>query len=195
MKHLDFILYRTDTPKNNETTITRLPLMNQFLRIIENCTNEELELTDLYVPSIHLTSSSHPKAIFDKKNIKLISVLLSLHCEKKANKEIDYTKSYFTLRRKQEPGEDQHKGLVYHTFSDKVSTTSISYDVVTFYISFILVIGNVIRGVISGEAERIVLTEMPEPGVLINLCEGIKICRYRMEFERYKIILLTKLIS
>jgi cell division protein FtsX len=36
-------------------------------------------------------------------------------------------------------------------------------DVITFYATFIIVIGNAVRGIISGEAEKIVLTEMPEP--------------------------------
>lgn len=74
--------------------------------------------------------------------------------------------------------------IVFHTFSDKISETSGNYDVLTYYISFILVIGRVIRGFISGEAEKIIMTEMPEPQQLINLCEGIKISCYRRDFVR-----------
>lgn len=54
----------------------------------------------------------------------------------------------------------------------------------TFYISFIYIIGQVIRTFTSNEAERIIFTEMPETQGLINLCEGIKISRQKREFKR-----------
>ncbi len=82
------------------------------------------------------------------------------------------------------PPDKIEQGIVFHTFSDKVSSTNTNYDVLTFYISFILVVGRLVRGAISGEAERIVFTEMPEPRKILNLCEGVKIHRYRCEFER-----------
>ena len=82
------------------------------------------------------------------------------------------------------PPDGVEQGIVFHTFSDKVSSTNTNYDVVTFYISFILVVGRLIRGAISGEAERIVFTEMPEPTNILILCEGIKIHRYRRDLER-----------
>ena len=55
---------------------------------------------------------------------------------------------------------------------------------VTFYISVIIVIGRLIRGAIYREAEKIVFTEMPEPRKILILCEGIKISRYKSDYER-----------
>jgi hypothetical protein len=101
------------------------------------------------------------------------------------DKPIDYTNTYYTLKKVNDPADPGSDHIVFHTFSDKVSPTSANYDILTFYISFILVIGRVIRGVISGEAEKIILTEMPEPQQLTHLCEGIKISRYRNDLERY----------
>ncbi len=137
-------------------------------------------LTEFYYPAVRLSSSSHPKLIRDD-DTKKIDVLLNLMCSESGGK-IDYTKSYFTL--KKSDTRDPYPGITFHAFSDKVSQTSATYDVMTFYLSFILVIGRLIRGAFSGEAEKIILSEMPEPGNLINLCEGIKISRYRLEFER-----------
>jgi hypothetical protein len=97
--------------------------------------------------------------------------------------QIDYTKSYFNLSIFNTPDKIE-RGIVFHTFSDKVSSTNTNYDVLTFYISFILVVGSLVRRAISGEAERLTFTEMPEPMKILNLCEGIKINRYRCEFER-----------
>jgi hypothetical protein len=75
-------------------------------------------------------------------------------------------------------------GIQFYTFNDLVSPTSQSYDVLTFYITFILIIGKFIRSIISGEAERVIYTEMPNPNKLLNLCEGIKISRYKKDLIR-----------
>lgn len=79
---------------------------------------------------------------------------------------------------------EKETGIRFYTFSDLVSQTSLSFDVMTFYVTFVLLIGNFLRGFISGEAERIVITEMPQPVKILNLCEGIKISRYRHDFVR-----------
>jgi hypothetical protein len=139
-------------------------------------------LKDFYIPSLRLSSSTHPKLINDKV-LKPITVSLNLKCNLTEQiPPVDYTKSYFTLRKYDQ--NDPSTGIVFHTFSDMVSKTSVSYNILTFYISFVIVVGRVIRGIIAGAAEKIILTEMPEPGPLINLCEGIKISRYRNDLER-----------
>jgi hypothetical protein len=181
------MLFRTDTEVNKEKSTKNEELIKNILNMIENCNQKPLTLKELYIPSIRLTSDIRPKVIKDPEGkIKSEDVEFNLYCNKSKNEKgeffVDYTKSYWTLNIKSDPN---RKGLFFHTFSDKVSTTSVSYDVVTFYISFILVIGQILRSVISGEAEKIVLTEMPEPANLINLCEGVKISRYRYDFERY----------
>ena len=55
-------------------------------------------------------------------------------------------------------------------------------DVITFYVSFILVLGQVIRGAFLGQAERIMYAEMVNPGKLFSVCEGIKISRIKKDF-------------
>ncbi len=107
---------------------------------------------------------------------------INFYCKKiqtEKIEEVDYSRSYFSL-----VDHDTQEGIEFHAFSDLVSPATGSYDVLTFYATFIIVIGNAIRGIISGEAEKIILTEMPEPTKLINLCEGIKISRYRQHLDR-----------
>jgi hypothetical protein len=99
------------------------------------------------------------------------------------SEEIDYSRSYFSLVDR-EAKDTQDEGIEFHVFSDLISPATGNYDVLTFYLTFVIVIGNAIRGIISGEAEKIILTEMPEPSKLINLCEGIKISRYRQHLDR-----------
>jgi hypothetical protein len=161
--------------------IDRSDIIKVLMDDIKYCNKTEIVLNDFYNPAMRLSSQAHPKVIWDNEVFKNLSVATNFICDYK-NGEIDYSKSYYTLRKYDD--RDSTPSLVFHTFSDKVSTTSTNYDVITFYVSFIIVIGRIIRGALSGEAEKIILTEMPEPKSLINLCEGIKISRYRYDFER-----------
>jgi hypothetical protein len=147
---------------------------------------KELFLEDFYDPALRLSSDPSPKVIWDNYYFQNITTSLNMICNKNDTGSIDYSNTYFTFKKHDpmDPMPAPSQGLTFHTFSDMVSSTSAGYDVLTFYITFILVIGNVIRNIISGEETKIILTEMPEPKGLINLCEGIKISRFRFEFER-----------
>ena len=73
-------------------------------------------------------------------------------------------------------------GIFFFAFSDKISSSTSGYSVITFYLTFILIIGNYIRNFFSGQAEKINLTEMPNPEEIINLCEGILASRHSFDF-------------
>ena len=45
-------------------------------------------------------------------------------------------------------------------------------------------IGGYVKQFLSGNPERIQLTEMPEPQPLINLCAGVKIARYSFDLKK-----------
>ena len=77
-----------------------------------------------------------------------------------------------------------NSNIEFHTLSDKVSSYVSEYSVLTFYVTVILLLGNYIRNFFTGQPEKIMLTEMPEPEKLINLCEGIKQSRYSFELEK-----------
>ena len=98
------------------------------------------------------------------------------------NSRISYLESYFTfsmINKKTNTTE----GIKFHVFSDEVSSQTFSSSALTFYVAFVLVIGNYVRNFFSGQPEKISLTEMPHNDVLLNLCEGIKISRYSFNFE------------
>jgi hypothetical protein len=155
-----------------------------MLATIKTCAANEVKLPNFYNPSLRLSSEAYPKVIQDSI-LKNQTASLQFNCTyNETTHEVDYSTSYYTLTTKKDSLSSGEEGIIFHTFSDKISPTSARYDVLTFYITFILVIGNFIRGFISGEETKIVLTEMPEPDSLINLCEGIRISRYRFDFER-----------
>ena len=68
------------------------------------------------------------------------------------------------------------------TFSDLYSQVTFGYDVLTFYVTFVIVAGRVIRAIFLGNAERIMYIQMVNPNRLFALCEGIKISRIRNDF-------------
>ena len=73
-------------------------------------------------------------------------------------------------------------GIEFLTFTDLFSAAIFGYDIFTFYISFILVSGQIIRAIFLGEAERVIYTEMVNQKKLFSVCEGIKISRMRKNY-------------
>ena len=79
-------------------------------------------------------------------------------------------------------GKDNNCEFEFITFSNFYSSLTFGMNVITFYVSFILVIGRVISGAFLGQAERIMYAEMVNPGKLFSVCEGIKISRIKKDF-------------
>jgi len=124
------------------------------------------------------------------KEIPFLDVDLKLNCpglylaDNNLNTSIDYSRSYFSFAVSPDQSLSIGNGIYFVTFSDMISETTSSYDVLGFYISSIFVIGKVIRSFISGEETRIILSEMPQPENIMTLCEGVKISRYRRDFRK-----------
>ena len=96
-----------------------------------------------------------------------------------------YLESYFTVQKKMKiDGKNTTEGIKFHVFSDQVSTTTSGQNILTFYLSFVLLLGNYIRNFFAGQPEKIMLTEMPHSEEIINLCEGIHVSRNSFDFEQ-----------
>ena len=74
---------------------------------------------------------------------------------------------------------EEKQGIKFITFSDLYSKVTFGYDVLTFYVTFVIVAGQVIRAIFLGTAERIMYLQMVNPNRLISLYEGIKISRIK----------------
>ena len=142
----------------------------------------KMKITDFYFPSVRLSSDPHPKAIKDSL-LNTLDITLLFTCQAKEGV-IDRSNSYFQLVKEDEIEKIEPSGIEFHTFSDKVSSYTAGYDILTFYVTFVLLAGNYVRNFFAGQPEKIMLTEMPEPDKLINLCEGIKTSRYSFELEK-----------
>ena len=76
------------------------------------------------------------------------------------------------------------KGIQYHVFNDKVSSSTSGYSILGFYSAFILVIGTYVSSFFNYNPEKIIIGEMPHPEKLLNLCECVKISRYTYDFKK-----------
>lgn len=145
-------------------------------------------------------------SIKDPMFFKNVTLKFNFICDLDENNKPDYLKSYYNLMAEVSNPNSTYKnstkgaidtddiekdtnletgGIYFHTFSNLILSSYGSYNLLTFYSTFILIIGNYIRNFFVSGSERIILTDMPEPQSLITLCEGIKISRYRFDFERY----------
>jgi len=187
----------------NVSSYACLLMKNSVQNIQESltrCTKRNISLPNFYSPTIQMSTAPQPSVLIGNPPDPYLSTLMNgtfgFHCENFTNADgsskPDYSDAYWFLRVMTPNNTDQpynrqipyETGLRFYTFSNLASTISSGYDVLTFYVSFVLLLGNLIRGFISGEAEKIVITETPEPGKVLNLCEGIKISRYRHDFVR-----------
>ena len=181
IKHIEYkLLDKTKNILQNET-------IELLYNSINNCNSEDILLENFYKAPMRLSSTAHPKLIDLEEDTKNISVILSfLNCKKITNDKttkISYTESYFQLK-KSETYDDEYNGIEFHTFSDKVSSVSSTYSVLTFYLSFVLIAGSYVRNFLQGHPEKIMLTEMPETEQFVNLCEGIKTARFSFDLEK-----------
>ena len=154
---------------------------------LENCSDTNIIFKKKFSPPIRLRATSHPKSMKSKEYFNNLDVQLGfVGCKKILNEENEYVnsylESYFTFSI-YIPETNTTEGVKFHVFSDKVSTTTLSYSVITFYLAFVLVVGNYVRNFFAAQPEKIMLTEMPDNEKLMDLCEGIKISRYSYNFE------------
>ena len=183
--------------KKSNGTINDTSAIGKIKNAISYCYNDSVVFKNFYSAPIRLTANPNSKVIEDSKNIEKFDVFLGFtgcrnltdNYNKTDNKNNlydsenntyhSYLESYFLF------GNNKNKdGIIFHVFSDKVSTTTSGYSILTFYVSFILLAGTYVRNFFAGQPSKITLTEMPECKEIINLCEGITISRNSFDFEQ-----------
>ena len=198
---IDYTFYRPLPPegqiakKRYNTTIytrgksTKEEEDNLFLlgKALDQCKDVNITFKNTIYPPIRLRASSHPKVIKDPEDFHNLDVQLGfVGCKQVLNESNittpSYLESYFTFSTFFSV--NNTKGIKFHVFSDKVSSTTFSYSVLTFYVAFVLVVGSYVRNFFAGQPEKIILNEMPHNEKIMDLCEGIKISRYSYDFEK-----------
>ena len=163
-------------------------ILDELGEALYNCNNAEVELKNLYSPPIRLSATTIPKRIIDEDNFYNLDIRIGFVCQNNGDKNrtnINYFGSYFTAKKvlRDSNGHIDIGGMVFHIFSDQVSTTTSGTTILTFYVSFVLLAGTYIRNFFAGKPEKIILTEMPHVEEIITLCEGVRLARYMYDFE------------
>ena len=163
--------------------------IGRIKKAISQCKEDNILFENAYSAPIRLTANPNSREIEDETYISKMGIILGFTgC--KLVEDIDqeyndthnsYIESYFTLKNANGSNDE---GLVFHVFSDQVSSTISGYSVLTFYVSFILLAGTYVRNFFAGQPTKITITEMPNCQEIINLCEGIKIARNSFDFEQ-----------
>ena len=167
--------------------------INNFREALRRCDEANITLNNAYSPPLRLTSGTEISIIedddFEKKNV----TMSFLGCSND-NGKISYFNSYFTFRVLNR--DSTTEPIEFHIFNDKISETTQGYSVITFYITFVLLVGSYVRDFLSSDPETITLDEMPHPKKIVDLCEGIKIARYGYDFrnEEYLYTILIELM-
>ena len=68
------------------------------------------------------------------------------------------------------------QGLRFFTISEKYSPMTFSFSIITFYISVVGLLGRLLRYTLAGPV-NFIMTEMPDPEPIINMCNGIYLSR------------------
>ena len=136
-------------------------------------TEVEINMPEAFSPYQKLQTDSEPTVLIDKK--KEATLVLS--------RQLRGNTSFFNWNiYNSKDKNNANLGIEFITFSDFYSSFTFGMDVITFYVSFVVVVGNVIRSIFLGQSERIMYCEMVNPGKLLSVCEGIKISRIKKDF-------------
>ena len=136
--------------------------------------NLKIEMPNFYSPYQKLQSDAEPKILIKNK----VGAILILSKQTKGDK------TYFNwnIYSYDNINLNEDSGIELITFSDFYSFFTFGMDVTTFYVSFVVVVGNLLRAIFLGQSERIMYAEMVNPGKLFSVCEGIKISRIKKDF-------------
>ena len=182
-----------DSPENIEGAYK----IGNFSEALKDCKKEKVKITfpKAYSPPLRVTSGTEITQIVDENNFVEKSVQLSFICSKDNEGKNNYIDSYFTFNALDEET-NETEPIEFHIFNDQISETTQGYSVITFYVTFVLLVGSYVRDYLASDPETITLDEMPHPKKIVDLCEGIKIARYGNDFrnEEYLYTILIELM-
>jgi hypothetical protein len=185
--------FGSDTPENIEGAYK----IGNFSEALKECKKEQINITfpNAYSPPLRVTSGTEVTALEDEANFIQKSIQLSFICSKDTEGKNNYIDSYFTFTSFNET-DNTTEPIEFHIFNDQISETTQGYSVITFYVTFVLLVGSYVRDYLASDPETITLDEMPHPKKIVDLCEGIKIARYGYDFrnEEYLYTILIELM-
>ena len=118
------------------------------------------------IPTIRLPSTIKPKVI--PENDLKQKVYISRNCTTNPfTNQTSFWWEVYQTRYRVEGDSGDVQGIVFFTWSEKVTQQLVAYSLVTFYVVVVLGIGRGLRAVIQTRTEEIFITEMPRPDSLL----------------------------
>lgn len=75
-------------------------------------------------------------------------------------------------------------GITFYTLSEPYSPITFNFSVLTFYVSIVYVVGRLMRLLLGGSAANLILTDIPHPEPLQDLCVGVYIARMSGDLKK-----------
>ena len=174
---------------DNQTSEGGIKIL-ELKNALENCGNASIDIKEGYSSPLRFTAGKELTEIqdekcFSKKDLNLgfqgcvIEQQILMNETKLIN---NYLRSFFIFKSKS-PNDTEYSGVEFHAFNEKISEAFSGYNIITFYVTFILVAGKYIADYLSSEPEKIMYTDLPHPELIVELCEGIIISRYNNDFK------------
>eukprot|EP01022_Parablepharisma_sp_SALTPOND_P021454 TRINITY_DN424_c0_g1_i1.p1 TRINITY_DN424_c0_g1~~TRINITY_DN424_c0_g1_i1.p1 ORF type:complete len:2708 (-),score=170.36 TRINITY_DN424_c0_g1_i1:63-8186(-) len=160
---------------------------NKLYETIRNCQYYSTVLPNFYNKIIRLPADEPARVVGGgNPNIVEQNLTLTLNCTNIVIRDGNNTYAFPTYSWELSAGKE---GVDFITWSEQVTTVILGYTAFTLYISVVIVIGNFIKGATRGGSTAIIISDMPEPDGILNLCEGVIIYRLennlKMEAELY----------
>jgi len=172
------------------------PIRKNLHTAIDNCSYYKTSLPLFYNKVIKLPAEEGPRIVgYDNMNLPKQNITFSLNCTNVIIKteNVPYSFPTYNWELTIVKSNNQPSGIEFITWSEQVTTVILGYTAFTLYISVVIVVGNFIKGVTRGGSTQIIISDMPEPDGLLNLCEGIIIYRLendlKMEAELYYVLI------
>jgi len=147
----------------------------QNLASVANCSQNPIFIENFYDSLVRLGVQQAPTNVSVGTKF-LQDVYLQLICPKfnvSNGTDTQIDNSYWKITTDQKG----KKGIIFFAITNQVSSFLISFSIQAFYVTIVLVIGNVVRNALSGQIQNLTLSDLPAAIELIQICEGILIAR------------------
>ncbi|EGR28868.1 hypothetical protein IMG5_167770 [Ichthyophthirius multifiliis] len=157
--------------------------VQKLYALIADCKEIPVKLPNFYSNVLYLRSYEQSFETHPYLNEQFIqSIYINLACINP--KDPQNSQTYWTVSKDPITKE----GLDFFVLSDKYSNITFGFSIITIYTSVILVIGKFLRDAFSGSVQNIIFTCMPNPDLLLTLCNSIAYARTEGDFVKENIL-------
>ncbi|KAM3135552.1 hypothetical protein pb186bvf_012408 [Paramecium bursaria] len=177
----------------HETTYLNKQILEQIYDSIVNCAQIPINLTNFYIETLQLYTTDginfKPRPIIGNGVNSNMDVQMSLQCAPGLTIPIEgsswWNFTYIGSSQQYLAQYSNINGMLFFVVSDKYSSFTSGFSIITIYTTVILLIGQFIRSTFSGKVWMIEYNEAMLPDDILMLCESIAIARSNQDYKKY----------